>query len=93
MEVLHQLNTELLELDLSDEENETAYKLQLDRIMETSEGIFLYVMTYLYNFDYLSEDVVNHELSMNQTLSLWQETMVGYCDQLEVTLVTTNAKM
>ena len=47
-----------MSLDLSDDGNETAYEQGLDRIMQTSEGIFLYAMTYLYNFDYLTDDVI-----------------------------------
>ena len=57
MEVLNTLTNEVVSLDLSDSDNKKAYKQGLDRIMQTSEGIFLYAMTYLYGFDYLKDDV------------------------------------
>ena len=53
MIVLDTLTTELVGLDISDEANRTAYQQGLERIMQTSEGVFLYLMTYLYSFDYL----------------------------------------
>lgn len=57
LDVLNTLTDEVVSIDLSNEDNDTAYEQGLDRIMQTSEGIFLYAMTYLYNFDYLSDDV------------------------------------
>lgn len=58
MEVLTQLTNEVVNLDLSNDDNKKPYKQELNRIMQTSEGIFLYAMTYLYSFDYLEGDVI-----------------------------------
>ena len=58
MEVLNTLTTEVVSMDLSNDDNKKAYKQGLDRIMQSSEGIFLYAMTYLYSFDYLKDDVI-----------------------------------
>ena len=57
LDVLDTLTDEIVSLNLSDEGNDTAYEQGLDRIMQTSEGIFLYAMTYLFDFDYLTDDV------------------------------------
>ena len=57
LDVLNTLTDEIVSLNLSDEGNDTAYEQGLDRIMQTSEGIFLYAMTYLFDFDYLTDDV------------------------------------
>ena len=58
MDVLHTLSNELVSLDMTNNDNKKVYEQDLERIMETSEGIFLYAMTYLYDFDYLYDDVI-----------------------------------
>ena len=61
--------------------------------MEVSEGVFLYVMTYLYNFDYLSDDVTQYQFTANQTLTTWYSNLDSYCNEIESTLLETYAKM
>ena len=58
-----------------------------------SEGIFLYTMTYLYNFDYLNDDVIQNKLSPNSTLTLWESNMIGYCSEVSKILDETVTKM
>ena len=61
--------------------------------METSEGVFLYVMTYLFPFEYLEDDVIQQDLSINQTVSLWQENILKYCDSTLEILEQVNTKI
>ena len=91
--MLDTLTTEIVSLDLSDEGNDTAYEQGLDRIMQTSEGIFLYAMTYLFDFKYLTDDVTEEQLSTNQTISLWEDTMTSYCGKIETQLSRAYLKM
>ena len=58
MDVLNTLTNELISLDMTNSDNKKVYAQDLERIMQTSEGIFLYAMTYLYDFDYLHDDVI-----------------------------------
>ena len=58
MDVLQTLTNELVSLDMNNSDNKKVYVQDLERIMQISEGVFLYTMTYLYNFDYLKDDVI-----------------------------------
>ena len=56
IEVLNTLSDEIVQL--TPEDDDKAFQHSLSRIMQTSEGVLLYVMTYLYPFQYLEGDVI-----------------------------------
>ena len=60
LEVLSTLTNDLVSLDMEDDSTHQFYRQGLYRIMETTEGLFLYTMTYLYSFDYLDSDVTEN---------------------------------
>ena len=56
IEVLNTLTDEVVLLTPQDDDK--TFRHSVDRIMKNSEGVFLYVMTYLFPFDYLEDDVI-----------------------------------
>ena len=74
----------------SSEDEDSNNPSELKGIMESSEGIFLYLMTNLYHFEYLEDEVIKEEYTAYETVSLWTNNLLGYYKRVEKVLVEVN---